>query len=177
MDETSPFLYVGRLSPEKGGALLASAAAELDCGLVYVGDGVSRSDIEMRNAKARFTGWLPRSEALNWLRRARALVLPSLWYETQGLVVLEAAALGVPAIVPDTSAARDLVKDGHSGLWFKGGDAESLRAAMRRLMVTQKAQNMGRAAYGQYWQDPPTIGSHISKLERAYVETLEGAAV
>lgn len=136
---------------------------------------MSRSDIQRCNEKARFTGWLPRSEALNWLRRARALVLPSLWYETQGLVVLEAAALGVPAIVPDTSAARDLVNDGHSGLWFKGGDAESLRAAMRRLMVTQVAQDMGRAAYEHYWQDAPTIDRHISKLERAYLEILEGA--
>jgi len=58
------------------------------------------------------------------------------------LVVLEAAALGVPAIVADTSAARDLVRDGHTGLWFKGGDALSLRAAMQRLMVTQLAQDM-----------------------------------
>jgi glycosyltransferase involved in cell wall biosynthesis len=175
LDEASPFLYVGRLSPEKGGVLLASAAADLDCDLVYVGEGVSRPDIEMRNQKARFTGWLPRSETLNWVRRARALVLPSLWYETQGLVVLEAAALGVPAIVPDTSAARDLVIDGQSGLWFRGGDQKSLRAAMQRLMVTQVARDMGRSAYEQYWRDPPTISDHILRLEKAYVDILEGA--
>jgi glycosyltransferase involved in cell wall biosynthesis len=176
LNEASPFLYVGRLSPEKGGVLLASAAAGLDCNLVYVGEGVSRSDIEMRNEKARITGWLPRSEALSWMRRARALVLPSLWYETQGLVVLEAAALGVPAIVPDTSAARDLVRDGYTGLWFKGGDAISLRAAMERLVVTKVAQDMGSLAYEQYWRDPPTISDHILRLEKAYVDTLEGAA-
>jgi glycosyltransferase involved in cell wall biosynthesis len=175
IDEASPFLYVGRLSPEKGGVLLASAAAELDCDLVFVGAGVSRPDIEMRDRKARFTGWLPRSEALNWMKRARALVLPSLWYETQGLVVLEAAAFGVPAIVPDTSAARDLVKDGYSGLWFKGGDANSLRAAMERLMETEVAQNMGRSAYEQYWQNPPTIGNHVLNLEKAYAETMQVA--
>jgi glycosyltransferase involved in cell wall biosynthesis len=176
VDEASPFLYVGRLSPEKGGALLASAAANLNCELVYVGEGVSRSDIEMRNEKARFTGWLPRSEALSWVSKARALVLPSLWYETQGLVVSEAAALGIPAIVPDTSAARDLVRDGYTGLWFKGGDAISLRMAMERLMVTKVAQDMGRLAYEQYWRDPPTICDHILRLEKAYVDTLEGAA-
>ena len=176
LEDSSPFLYVGRLSPEKGGVLLAAAAADLDCDLVYVGAGVSRPAIEMQNKKARFTGWLPRSEVLSRLRTARALVLPSLWYETQGLVVLEAAAMGVPAIVADTSAARDLVHDGHSGLWFRGGDATSLRAAMKRLMVSQVAKNMGRNAYDQYWKDPPTISSHILKLERAYVEVLEGAA-
>jgi glycosyltransferase involved in cell wall biosynthesis len=176
INDASPFIYLGRLSPEKGGVLLAAAAAELDCDVVYVGDGVARRDIELRNDKARFTGWLPRAEALNWLRTARALVLPSLWYETQGMVVLEAAAMGIPAIVPDTCAARDLVEDGHSGLWFKGGDAKSLRAVMQRLMVTPVTQAMGHSAYEQYWQDPPTINEHILKLEHAYLETLRGAA-
>jgi len=177
ISDASPFIFLGRLSPEKGGALLATAAAELDCNLLYVGDGVSRREVELRNQRARFTGWLPRAEALQWLRSARALILPSLWYETQGMVVLEAAALGVPAIVADTSAARDLVEEGHSGLWFTGGDAQSLRAAMQRLMVTEAAQEMGRSAYEQYWRDPPTLNQHILELERAYIETLKGAGV
>jgi glycosyltransferase involved in cell wall biosynthesis len=176
MNEASPFVFLGRLSPEKGGALLAASAAELDCNVLYVGDGVSRREIEQQNQRARFTGWLPRAEALQHLRSARALVLPSLWYETQGMVVLEAAALGVPAIVADTSAARDLVEDERTGLWFTGGDAQSLRAAMRRLMVTQAAQEMGRGAYERYWQDPPTLNQHIVKLERAYIETMTGTA-
>ncbi len=46
VDDASPFVYVGRLSPEKGGVLLAAAAADLDCALVYVGDGMTREAIE-----------------------------------------------------------------------------------------------------------------------------------
>lgn len=171
----SPFLYVGRLSPEKGGALLATAAIGVDCGLVYVGDGIARADIAALNATARFTGWLPRAETFNWLKRARALVLPSLWYETQGLVVLEAAAVGVPAIVPDTSAARDLVRDGVTGLWFKGGNMESLRSALNRLQNVGTARLMGYAAYEHYWRNPATIDAHVAQLESAYIETLQGA--
>ncbi len=176
INDSSPFLYMGRLSPEKGGALLAAAAAEIDCDLVYVGDGVARRDIELQDGNARFTGWLPRSEALNWLRTARALILPSLWYETQGMVVLEAAAMGVPAVVADTSAARDLVEDGRSGLWFHGGDVKSLRTAMQQLNSTPVAHAMGRCAYEHYWRDPPTIDEHVLKLEHAYLEILRGAA-
>jgi glycosyltransferase involved in cell wall biosynthesis len=103
-------------------------------------------------------------------------VLPSFWYETQGMVVLEAAAMGIPAIVPDTSAARDLVENGRSGLWFKGGDVKSLRAAMQRLMPTPLARVMGQSAYDDFWNDPPTIDQHVLNLERAYIETLTGAA-
>jgi glycosyltransferase involved in cell wall biosynthesis len=174
--DPAPFLYVGRLSPEKGGELLASAAAELDCDVVYVGDGASRAAIEScGNSRIHVTGWLPRAQVLTRLAGARALILPSLWYETQGMVVLEAAALGVPAIVPDTSAARDLVKNGETGLWFKGGDVTSLRAMMKRLMVASLARDFGRRAYDQYWENPPTVERHVQGLERAYTEILEGA--
>ncbi len=57
------------------------------------------------------------------------------------------------------------------------GDASSLGAAMKRLMVSQVAQNMGRNAYEQYWRDPPTISDHVLRLEKAYLDTLAGASV
>lgn len=47
IEGSSPFLCVGRLSPEKGGVLLAATAADLDCDLVFVKAGVSRSAAEM----------------------------------------------------------------------------------------------------------------------------------
>ena len=40
--------------------------------------------------------------------------------------ILEALANGIPVILPDTSAARDLVEDGVTGLWFRMGDTEDL---------------------------------------------------
>ena len=170
--EGSPFLYVGRFSPEKGGALLAAAASEINCGLVYVGDGAARDEFRRLNNKIQFAGWLPRVEVLRHMSHARALVLPSLWYETQGMVVSEAASLGIPAIVPDTSAARDLVRHEHTGLWFKGGDVSSLRSAMRRLMSTEVARELGRNAYDLYWRDPPTIERHVADLQNVYLQIL-----
>jgi glycosyltransferase involved in cell wall biosynthesis len=171
----SPFLYVGRLSPEKGGPLLASAAAMLNCDVVFVGEGTSQSEIGKANPKAQLTGWLGKEEVLNWFSRARALVLPSLWYETQGLVVLEAAAAGIPAIVADTSAARDLVENGVTGLWFEGGNKDALCSAMGRLQETKVAQDMGRAAYERYWKNPPTLSKHVRELEECYLRVLAQA--
>lgn len=64
---------------------------------------------------------------MEYLLKARCLIMPSLWYETQGLVVIEAAAFGIPAIVPDTCAATDFIKDGINGLIFKSNDAINLK--------------------------------------------------
>jgi glycosyltransferase involved in cell wall biosynthesis len=107
------------------------------------------------------------------MRRARVLVFPSLWYETQGLVVAESAAMGVPSIVPDGSAARDFVTDGVTGLWFASGNADDLRTQIARVMTTPGlAGRMGRDAYRGFWAEPPTLDSHLARLEDVYASIL-----
>jgi glycosyltransferase involved in cell wall biosynthesis len=99
--------------------------------------------------------------------------LPSLWYEGQPLVVGEAAALGLPAIVPDRCAASDAIEDGVTGLLFRMGDADDLREKLVELSRnTQLAAGMGKAAFERYWSDPPTLESHIDDLEAVYRRVL-----
>jgi glycosyltransferase involved in cell wall biosynthesis len=102
----SQFTFVGVLSPHKGVKLFTQAARQLGCELTFVGEGRCRGEIASIYPRANITGWVSNSEVQKYLKSARVLVFPSLWYETQGLVVPEAAALGIPAIVADTSAAR-----------------------------------------------------------------------
>jgi glycosyltransferase involved in cell wall biosynthesis len=162
-------LYVGRLSHEKGPLLLADCLARLNVPGVFVGDGDLSDAVRARCAGAELTGWLSPDAVRARMRAARALVLPSLWHETQGLVVAEAAALGLPAIVPDTSAARDWVAHGETGLWFRGGDAASLGAAITTLAAAPAlAARMGRAAHDRFWTSPPTLDRHIVELEQIY---------
>jgi glycosyltransferase involved in cell wall biosynthesis len=169
VEQNSGFTFVGRLSPEKGGVLLAQAAAALGVAVTFIGDGPMQASIALANPAAQMLGWLDRDRVLAQLRLARALVLPSLWYETQGLVVSEAAALGVPAIVPDDCAARESVVDGVTGLWFESGNREDLQHKMA-LLHTQPAlaARMGAAAFARYWGDPPTLERHVDELEIVY---------
>jgi glycosyltransferase involved in cell wall biosynthesis len=167
------FTFLGRLVKEKGASLLAEAAHRLQAEVTFVGDGDCREDILKLNSKAKITGWVQQKETGHYLKQARALVLPSLWYETQGLVVAEAAARGISAIVPDTCAARERVVDGVTGLWFKGGSVEDLTQKMALLQDPQVAARMGLAAYEQYWADPLTPERHVEKLERVYTQMLE----
>ncbi|MEJ7929725.1 glycosyltransferase family 4 protein [Ramlibacter sp. AN1015] len=167
------FVCVGRLSPEKGVELFARATGALGVPTRFVGDGPLRGAVLKANPAAAVTGWLNAPEAQLEIARARALVLPSLWYETQGMVVDEAAALGVPAIVSDGSAARDRVVDGKTGLWFRCGDEADLTDKLRALAGDPSlAATMGAHAYEQFWRDPPTLQRHVSGLEAAYSECL-----
>ena len=103
-----------RLDREKGVQLLAEVAKELAIPITYVGDGPLRAEIEAMPG-ATVTGWVARDQVYRHLSTARCLVFPSLWYETYGLTVAEAAAYGVPAIVSDISAAAERVEDGVTG--------------------------------------------------------------
>lgn len=163
------FTFSGRLSAEKGPLLLASCSRHLGIETLFIGDGPLRNQIESVAPKAFCTGWLPPAEALLQLRRSRALVFPSLWYEGQPLVVAEAAAMGIPAIVPDTCAARERVIDGVTGLWFKGGDVNDLMEKIRYLNENPGVSSeMGRAAYQRCWQSPLTLDAHCKAIQEIY---------
>ncbi len=122
---------LGRLVREKGVLLAANAAAAEDIPLTFIGSGPLAQQIHAACPNATITGWVDRAASVQYLRQARALIFPSLWYETLGLVVLEAAAHGIPSLVSDGSAAREIVVDGVTGLHFKAGDEFDLAAKMR----------------------------------------------
>ncbi|MDD4052026.1 MAG: glycosyltransferase family 4 protein [candidate division Zixibacteria bacterium] len=167
-----PFAYVGRLSPEKGTLLFAEAAQKAGVSVTFIGDGEQRGTIASLCPEAIITGWVPPSDVQRHLSWARVLVLPSLCYETQGMTVLEAAACGLPAIIPDTSAARDAVIDGETGVWFKGRDVDDLATKMTMLADDNLVRRMGRAAYDRFWDAPPTLERHVEALESVYHQIL-----
>lgn len=162
------FLFLGRLDPEKGPALMAQAAAKLKVPTIFVGAGPMAPEIARILPSAMMTGWVAADQVRGYIDRARALVFPSLWYETQGLTVLEAAARGVPAIVPDHSAAAEMVKHGETGLVFRGGNAADLQSKMADMMDDLLAARLGAAAYNSYWRDPSTIETHTDALLELY---------
>ena len=168
----SAYMAVGRITQEKGSQLFARAAKELGCEAIFVGDGDRRSEVLRICSSAQVTGWLPRNEVLNRLQKARVVVFPSLWYETDGLTVVEAAALGIPVIVSDGSAARNSVIDGVTGLWFKAGDSSDLKLKMSAMRDSEVVARMGRAAYTQYWKKPRTLERHVTELEEVYQKVL-----
>jgi len=167
------FSFVGRLAPEKGPELLAACARSQKFPLQFIGEGPMKEQLTKQLPNAVFTGWLNQREVRKALRKSRALVMPSLWYETQGLVVSEAAAIGIAAIVPSTSAACEWVEDGVTGLIFEGGNAADLGRKIADLHDNPlKASKIGSNAYAKYWARPMTAARHCEQLEAVYQRIL-----
>jgi 1,2-diacylglycerol 3-alpha-glucosyltransferase len=138
------FLFVGRLVAEKGVFDLLEAYSTLApdlreaIGLVFVGDGAARSELQQRAAtmkpgSVRFGGFTHREQLASYYGLAETLVLPT-YTDTWGLVVNEAMASGLPIIC--TSAAgctADLIEDRWNGRVVQAGDTGQLASAMEEL--------------------------------------------
>lgn len=170
------FLFIGRLSPEKGVDLFCTAAAIANVPVEVVGDGEEGNLLRSRWPAVAFTGWLDAPGVQARLSEARVLVLPSLCYETQGLVVQEALARGVPVVVADRTGARDAVRPGVNGLIFKQGDVRSLAASLRELADDDLVRRMSFNAHSGFWAEPATIASHVDRLLVVYSDVMSGEA-
>ena len=169
-------VVVGRLDAEKGVELAARAANQAGLPIVFVGDGPRRRAVEATGA--RVTGWLTADGVRRELETARCLVFPSLWYETYGLVVAEAAARGVPAIVSDVAAPAERINDTVDGWVFHSGDLDGLVRCMGRTRDDAVVTAAGAAAYRRHWdlhgarQVGP--GEHAAALASIYDTVIAG---
>jgi glycosyltransferase involved in cell wall biosynthesis len=126
------FLYVGRLSEEKGIDTLIASAKQLRTTRFLVVGGSAKGDQEpyldqisaLQNME--YLGQLPHEQVFEYMKKARSLVFPSAWDEPFGLGVVESFACGVPVIASDRGAMSELVDNGRTGLLFSGGDSEDL---------------------------------------------------
>lgn len=122
-------LFVGRLAPEKGISTLIAAwelvAARIP--LRIVGDGPLSEQVRLataRNHNIQWLGTLSAREINDQLQGAKFLMCPSIWYESFGLVIVEAFSKGVPVIASDLGAMAELVVHNKTGLLFVPGDHE-----------------------------------------------------
>lgn len=171
------FLFVGRISDEKGAPIFAEAARRAGVRPVFVGDGPAKADLMARYPEAVMLGWMDADAVQDRLRQARALVFPSVWYEGQPLTVYEALACGTPVIVSDECAGREAVEDGENGFWFRSGDPDALAAHLIRLRDDDLALRMSRTAYDRYWSSPLTLDAHLDRLTQVYETVMREAGL
>lgn len=125
------FLFVGRISPEKGLRTLLEAWRTLQPAgalLKIIGDGPEsqRLQREFSDLHVEWLGIRSRGDILRAMRAATAVVVPSLWYEGFPLVTLEAFSVGTPVIASAIGSLEEIVQDTVHGLQFGRGDAQDL---------------------------------------------------
>ena len=144
----APFiLYFGDVAEDKGVGNLVEAYSGLEGAppLVLIGRQLIDGVAEVPGVVALDP--LPHPLVIEALRRSLFSVAPSLLPESFGIVALEAAAAGKPAIVSDIGGLSDIVRDGETGFLVAPGDRAGLRAALSRLCEgPELRERMGAAA-------------------------------
>lgn len=152
---TDRFLFIGRLTQEKGIHVLLEAFADTEFPLQIAGDGPLRNHV-LETAKTfpniTYLGPLDRTAIDQHLTSCTALLFPSIWYEGMPMTLIEAFALGTPVIASDLGAMRAMVYEGQNGWLFTPGDARSLREKVKRWLDTDDAyrQHLGTGARQSY---------------------------
>lgn len=149
-------LFLGRLAPEKGLDLLLDAWGSGRPTLVIAGAGPLRAHLERRvrdegRCNVRLVGHQDGAGVRALLMGARCLVMPSIWFETFGLVLIEAYAHGVPVVASRLGAMAEIVRDGVTGLLFDPGDRADLAMKLDLLEAEpRRVATLGAAARREY---------------------------
>lgn|GEM_PF-2116175 len=181
-DETTVFLYVGKLEDVKGVDTLIEASALLQkrsgkkFKLLLVGTGSREAELKdlARNREieqiVNFCGKKQQNELADYYASADWFVLPSRT-EAWGLVINEALCFGLPVIASDAvGAVEDLVKDGVNGFVFIKDEVESLLEALEKAINTEGEQRKRMREEARKVIDQWNIKSMVGGLLQAVTE-------
>lgn len=151
-------LYFGRLTEEKGLLTLIWAMKQLpDIKLRIVGDGPLKEKLQNLADKPNnieLVGFKSGDELAQEIAKARAVVIPSEWYENYPLSALEAMSYGKPVISANIGGLSEIMRDGVSGLLFKSGDSNDLAEKIRRLWSdSELSKKIGQSGHEQVFKE------------------------
>lgn len=169
-------LFLGRMTPVKGGEVLLRAVADAQQALgrplplTMAGDGPERAAWERLAARlevdAEFPGWVGDAERAELFRRASVVAVPSVWPEPFGLVGLEAGVFGVPAVAFDVGGIREWLADGLNG-WLVPADpprVTPLASALAHAAADPAALAAMRAG-ARAAAERMSLDAHVDALE------------
>ena len=172
---------LGRLASEKSpldilNAFGMAVGRRRDLRLIFIGGGPLEADLRRRaqaptlEGRVHFTGGIPRTQALATLAAADFFVFAS-QTETQGLVLAEALAAGVPALAVDGPGVRDSVQDGIDGRVLPAAPAGTRTARLAEAMERLAADGPQRASMAQRARDEAgrfALEHRVDQVESLY---------
>ena len=168
-------LFLGRMTDLKGPSRLldalrtASRTLGRRISVVMAGEGPRRDALRasaatLAGVEVTFPGWVDARGRAELFARAALLAVPSVWPEPFGLVGLEAAGFGIPAIAFDVGGIREWLTDGVNGRLITAGDAAEMGRAIAALLEDPAERaRLGAGARAASARLSPE--AHLSRLE------------
>lgn len=163
-------VFIGKLNALKGADLLPQILKEsgVNLPLVVVGAG-ELEGVLAKTPGIELRGWLSNRETLQILAKAKALIFPSRWAEPLARTLLEAQALGIPAVACNNGGTRDIIESNFNGVLAE--TTSELAMGVRRVVTdpvlhARLSENARRVANSRF--SPATI---VPQLENIYSGT------
>lgn len=165
------FLFVGRLEYIKGVQNLVPVFSSLpQYDLLIAGDGEYRKTLESQAGNSpniKFLGRLDQARLNKLYGSAVAVIVPSICYETFGIIIIEAFLHKTPVIVNDLGALPEVVEQSGGGFIYR--NENELRSAMEKLADNPSLRTdlgeKGYAAYLKYWNENAHMESYLNLIE------------
>ena len=172
------YLYFGRLSEEKGIFTLLQAFQKLSLNLYIVGIGPLEKNVEeyIRQNKMRHVqllGFKSGQELKDIVGNAKAIILPSEWYENGPYSAIEALQLGRPIIGADIGGISELVDE--NGFLFRSGEVMDLTEKIQKIdKMSKEKYSKLEVASEKLFKKSYTAEKHYQKIEKIYLELKDG---
>lgn len=173
------FLYFGRLSEEKGILTLIKAISRINATLKIVGTGPLKEEIEKYIKDNNLTnievlGFKSGRELYTIVGNAKAVILPSEWYENGPYSAIESLKLSRPLIGSDLGGIPELIEEGKNGYIFKHGNVEELEECIRRLesMSDEKLDKMQKYSE-KIFKEKYTDTKHYNDIMQIYEKVVK----
>lgn len=158
LEKKDYILFFGRLSPEKGLDLLISVMQKLpEIKLKIAGEGPERKKLEDYVQKnhifnVQFLGFRQGDELKKIIQKSRFVVVPSVWQEVFGLVVLESFNLGKAVLASRKGGLQEIIREGNTGFFFQNAAelAKKIQSLYQNREITQKIGQRARREIRHY---------------------------
>ena len=171
-DRENFFLFAGRIAKEKGVNVLAKAFTYMPgYKIIIVGEGPERKLLQEnfnQYSNIIFTGQMGKKEVSEYMKKCRAFICPSIWYEGAPLTIIEAFATGTPVIASRLGSMAESIIDGYNGLHFTAGDADDLRKKIELFIKETEQHSMFYKNARQTYQEKYHEDIHYNAVLKIY---------
>lgn len=171
------FLYVGRLSVEKGISVMLDSFNSPELRhqkLRIIGTGPLLAQVESAaaaNPNIIYLGSLPYSEASQEMSQAKCLIFPSQWHEPFGRTIIESFSVGTPVIGSRQGGVTELITDGLNGFTYEAANSQHLVETILKFNdVSNQADLPGNAR--RSYLERFTAAKSYSRVMEIYQEVL-----
>ena len=167
-EKNSDYIYMGRLSGEKGPQLFCEAVTKAGVHGVVMGKGLLEDELKTKYPNIEFTGWQNKDQINERLKHTRALIFPTLWYEGSPLTIPEVQAHGIPCIVTDCSSAIDDIVHEENGEIVKANAVE-MANAITRFKDNEYVKRLSKNTYRMFDENRGSEKRYVDNLMSIYV--------